>query len=390
MLQEETVITNPAKPALKMKFIVSSSALLKQLQNISGVLNSSNTLPILDNFLFEINKGGLTISASDLETTMIATLNVESKDSGNIAIPAKLLIDTLKTFPEQPLTFSIDKKKFAIEISSDYGKYKLTGHDGDEFPKVPKIESGSSLELDAAVLASSINKTIFATGNDELRPVMSGVFCQLSPENITFVATDAHKLVRYRRTDATAKNAASFILPKKPLNLLKNVLSSAEGAVKIEYNKTNAFFTLSNINLICRLIDGKYPNYDAVIPKENPNKLTVNRSAFLSSIRRVSIFSNKTTHQVRLKISGSELNISAEDLDFANEASERLTCQYAGDDMEIGFNSKFLVEMLNNLDSDEINIEMSAPNRAGIILPAKSETPGEDILMLVMPVMLNS
>jgi len=390
MIQEENLVANPVKPTQKMKFIVSSSALLKQLQNISGVLNSSNTLPILDNFLFEIEKGSLSLCASDLETTMTATVSIESKDSGSIAIPAKLLIDTLKTFPEQPLTFSIDKKKFSIEISSDYGKYKLTGHDGNEFPKIPKIESGSSLELGSGVLASSINKTIFATGNDELRPVMSGVFCQLSPEQITFVATDAHKLVRYSRTDAKSKSSASFILPKKPLTLLKNILAGVDSPVKIEYNKTNAFFSFDNINLICRLIDGKYPNYEAVIPKENPNKLTVDRGAFLSSIRRVSIFSNKTTHQVRLKISGSELNISAEDLDFANEASERLTCQYSGDDMEIGFNSRFLMEMLNNLECDEINIEMSLPNRAGILLPNKKENDGEDILMLVMPVMLNS
>lgn len=375
-----------------MKFIVSSSSLLKQLQSISGVLNSSNTLPILDNFLFEIDKGQLTISASDLETTMTTVLAIESKDAGNIAIPAKLLLDTLKTFPEQPLTFSIDPKKYSIEISSDYGKYKLTGHNGDEFPRVPKMEAASSMELPAEVLASAINKTIFATGNDELRPVMSGVFLQLAADNITFVATDAHKLVRYRRTDVASPASASFILPKKPLNLLKNLLSNPanDAILRIEYNKTNAFFQFGNTSLICRLIDGKYPNYEAVIPKENPNQLVVDRQAILGSIKRVSIFSNKTTHQVRLRISGSELNISAEDLDFANEANERLTCQYSGEDMEIGFNSRFLMEMLNNLQSDEIHLEMSAPNRAGLVFPGKAETDGEDILMLVMPVMLNN
>jgi DNA polymerase-3 subunit beta len=373
-----------------MKFIVSSTSLLKQLQAISGVLNSNNALPILDNFLFEIDKNQLRISASDLETTMTTILAVESKDTGSIAVPAKLLLDTLKTFAEQPLTFSVDDKKYGIEIISDYGKYKLTGHNGDEFPKLPNIEAASSLSIDASVLASAINKTIFATGNDELRPVMSGVYCQLSPENIIFVATDAHKLVRYRRSDAKAQSASAFILPKKPLNLLKNILSSVSGPVKVEYNNTNAFFSFENTNLVCRLIDGKYPNYEAVIPKENPNKLTVDRVSFLSSIKRVSIFSNKTTHQVRLKIAGSELSISAEDLDFANEASERLTCQYAGEDMEIGFNSKFLAEMLSNLNCENVNLEMSAPNRAGILLPSEKENPAEDILMLVMPVMLNS
>ncbi len=373
-----------------MKFIVSSATLLKQLQAISGVLSSNNSLPILDNFLFEIDKNKLTISASDLETTMNTTLNIESKDTGNIAIPAKLLIETLKAFPEQPLTFSIDTKKFAIEINSDYGKYKLTGHNGDEFPKVPALDAPASVAIDSVVLAKAINKTVFATGNDDLRPVMSGVFFQLSPEGVTFVATDAHKLVRYRRTDIKSDASAAFIVPKKPLNLLKSSLPGVIGQVKIEFNNTNAYFSFENTNLICRLIDGKYPNYEAVIPKENPNKLTVDRGAILSSIRRVSIFSNKTTHQVRLKMAGSELNISAEDLDFANEAVERLTSQYVGDDMEIGFNSKFLADMMSNLECDEVTVEMSLPNRAGIIVPSKKENEGEDILMLVMPVMLNN
>jgi DNA polymerase-3 subunit beta len=373
-----------------MKFIVSSTSLLKQLQAISGVLSSSNALPILDNFLFDIDKNQLKISASDLETTMSTVIAIESKDSGAIAVPAKLLLETLKTFADQPLTFNIDDQKFGIEIVSDYGKYKLTGHNGNEFPKLPSIEAASSLDLDASVLGAAITKTLFATGNDDLRPVMSGVFCQLGTESITFVATDAHKLVRYRRSDAKAEGESSFIIPKKPLNLLKNTLASVSGNVKIEYNKTNAFFSFENTNLICRLIDGKYPNYEAVIPKENPNKLTVDRVSFLSSIKRVSIFSNKTTHQVRLKIAGSELSISAEDLDFANEASERLTCQYAGEDMEIGFNSKFLAEMLTNLNCENVNLEMSAPNRAGILLPAEKENASEDVLMLVMPVMLNN
>lgn len=379
-----------------MKFIVSSSNLLKQIQMLNGVLNSSNTLPILDNFLFEVDKGTLTISASDLETTITTHLTVESKDSGNVAVPARLLIDTLKTFPEQPLTFSVDKKRLAIEISSDYGKYKITGQNGDEFPKAPSIDNGQSIEMDGTVLSRAIGKTLFAAGNDELRPVMSGVFVQFAPDGTTFVATDAHKLVRYRRLDVKANGSAAFIVPRKPLNLLKNILATNEGAVRVEYNATNARFSWGiapdgsvGSTLICRLIDGKYPNYDAVIPKNNPNKLTIDTTALLGSIRRVSIFANKTTHQVRLKIAGSELNISAEDLDFSNEAAERLTCSYAGDDMEIGFNSRFLVEMLTNIDSTEATIEMSAPNRAGILLPGNANG-AEDTLMLVMPVMLNN
>lgn len=375
-----------------MKFIVSSTLLLKQLQAIGGVINSSNTLPILDNFLFELDKDGLTISASDLETTMTAKVTVvKAERTGSVAIPAKILLDTLKTFSDIPITFTIESKStYAIEISAGEGKYKLTGHNADEFPKTPTLESFSSVEIESEVLAKAINKSLFATGNDELRPVMSGVFCQLSPENLTFVATDAHKLVRYRRSDAKSKEVSSFILPKKPLNLLKNLLLYDESIVKIEYNNTNAFFAFSNFNLICRLIDGKYPNYDAVIPTNNPNKLIIERIPFLNSIKRVSIFSNQSTHQVRFKISGKELTLSAEDLDFANEAKERLSCQYEGEDMEIGFNSKFILEMLNNIDSNEVCLEMSAPNRAGLLLPVNNENKEEDLLMLVMPVMLNT
>ena len=375
-----------------MKFIVSSSLLSKKLQVIAGVLNTSNTLPILDDFLFEVKKNELTISASDLETTMTTKVDIESKDSGSIAIPARLLLDTLKTFPEQPLTFLIDNDNQGIQISSDYGKYKLSGHSSDEFPKIPTVDDGEKLDLSAELLARALSKTIFATGNDELRPVMNGVLCEFSTDDITFVATDAHKLVRYRRSDAKAETGASFIIPKKPLSLLKNVLpeNGTDISVSIQYNDSNVFFTLDDSNLVCRLIDGKYPNYDAVIPKENQNRLNVDRLAFLNCVKRVSIFSNKTTHQVRLKVSGSELQVSAEDLDFANEAVERLTCQYDGEDMEIGFNSRFLSEMLSNLDSDEIVLELSAPNKAGLLSQAPgTAVDGEDLLMLVMPVMLN-
>lgn len=373
-----------------MKFLVSSSSLLKQLQNISGVLNSNNSLPILDHFLFEISENQIQVTASDLETTMVTKVTVESKEEGIIAIPAKLLLDTLKSLPDQPLTFTIDPEKKSIEIKSDYGKYKLPGQDGGEFPKTPEVESPTKLDVAGELLFNAIDKTIFASGNDDLRPVMSGVFFQLSKEELTFVATDAHKLVKYKRTDAHASKTASFIMPKKPLNLLKNILSSVEEVVKVQFNETNASFNFEDTQLICRLIDGKYPNYEAVIPKENPNKLTIDRASLLSSIKRVSIFSSKTTHQVRLKMSGSELQISAEDIDFDNEAKERLNCQFNGEDMEIGFNSRFLIEMLSNLDTEEVNIEMSAPNRAGILTPATGNDDNEQVLMLVMPVMLNN
>ncbi len=371
-----------------MKFIVSSSQLLKQLQVLGGVINSNNTLPILDNFLFEVSENQLKVSASDLETTMSAVVTIESDTSGSIAISARLLLDTLKTFPDQPLTFKTEGDSI-IEISSDQGKYDMAYFGGDEFPKSVSLPSPSKTIIPSNILATAISKTIFAAGNDDLRPVMSGVFFQFSSQNLTFVATDAHKLVKYTRTDVTADKTAEFIMPKKPLNLLKGVLSGEED-VTIEYNDANAKFTFENFVLICRLIDGKYPNYEAVIPKENPNKLTVDRASFQNSVRRVSIFSSKTTHQIRLKMAGTELNISAEDIDFSNKADERLNCDYQGDDMQIGFNSRFLSEMLSNLSSNEVLIEMSLPNRAGILTPIDGTDEGEQITMLVMPVMLNN
>ncbi len=372
-----------------MKFIVSSSYLLKQLQVLGGVINSSNTLPILDNFLFDLQQTKLTVSASDLETTMSSVLQVDSESEGTIAVPARLLLDTLKTFPEQPLTFVVEDNN-TVEISSNHGKYALAYADGNEFPKAVELTNPSTTNILGDILATAISKTIFAAGNDDLRPVMSGVFFQFSPENLTFVSTDAHKLVKYTRSDINASEVAEFIMPKKPLNLLKGILAGSESDVKIEYNESNAKFTFDETELICRLIDGKYPNYEAVIPKENPNKLSISRNQFLSSVRRVSIFSNKTTHQIRLKVAGAELNISAEDVDYSNKAEERLSCAYQGDDMQIGFNSRFLVEMLNNLSSDDVSLEMSLPNRAGILTPSDGLNEGEQVTMLVMPVMLNN
>ncbi|MCB0475149.1 MAG: DNA polymerase III subunit beta [Flavobacteriaceae bacterium] len=372
-----------------MKFIVSSTQLLKQLQVLGGIINTNNTLPILDNFLFELSNNQIKVSASDLETTMSTVIDVESNDKGAVAVNARLLLDTLKTFPEQPLTFVVENNN-TVEISSESGKYALAYANGEEFPKAIELEAPSTTTVSGDILATAISKTIFASGNDDLRPVMSGVFFQFSPENLTFVATDAHKLVKYTRTDVKADEVAEFIMPKKPLNLLKNILGGSDDVITIQYNDSNAKFIFDKSELVCRLIDGKYPNYEAVIPKENPNKLILDRSSFLNSVRRVSIFSSKTTHQIRLKMAGTELNISAEDLDFSNKADERLKCNYEGDDMQIGFNSRFLIEMLNNLNSNEVQLEMSLPNRAGILTPIDGLDSGEHILMLVMPVMLNN
>ncbi|MCT4621974.1 MAG: DNA polymerase III subunit beta [Schleiferiaceae bacterium] len=373
-----------------MKFIVSSGQLLKELQKLIGVINPSNTLPILDNFLFDLAGEQLKITASDLETTMTTELNVNSSEDAKICIPAKILVDSIKSFPEQPLTFTVNKDNNQIEIASDFGKYALAMIDASDFPQLPEMEDIATTVIPGHILADSINNTLFASGNDELRPVMSGVFFQFSSSDLTFVATDAHKLVRYKRTDLSSDASAEFIMHKKPLNLLKSTLGSITDDIKVHFNETNAKFEYDNITLSCRLIDGKYPNYEAVIPQDNPNVMTIDRQTFLSSVKRVSIFSNKTTHQIRLKVTGNELHISTEDIDFSNEANERLSCEYEGADMEIGFNSRFIIEMLNHLNSEMIKLELSAPNRAGIISPVDGVDEGERMLMLIMPVMLNN
>jgi len=372
-----------------MKFIVSSSALLKQLQSINGVVANNPVVPILENFLFEINEGTLTITASDLETSMITELHVEAKENGRIAAPARILLDTLKNLPDQPVTFTIDEETYSIELSSANGRYKLSGENALDFPKVPVVRGNNSIEVPSNLMARAINKTIFAVSTDELRPAMTGIFVQLNDNNITFVATDGHRLLRYRRFDVPTGNTASIIIPRKALTLIKSTLPTEPTTVRVEFNTSNAFFSFDNIRMVCRLIDERYPDYENVIPVQNPNKLVIDRYDLLSSIKRISIYSNKTTHQVRLRLAGSELHVSAEDLDFSNEANERLTCQYDGEDMEIGFNARFLIEMLNNIDSDEITLEMSTPNRAGILMPSSNDAE-ENILMLVMPVMLNN
>lgn len=372
-----------------MNFLVNSSTLQKQLQTLNGVMNASNTLPILDYFLFEVAPGKLTVSASDLGTTMVIEINIESQEKGAVAIPGRTLLDMLKMLPDQPLSFNVDKKTLSVEVSSDFGKYKLAGLNADEFPKSPELRDTSEVIITGDILLSAINQTLFAAGNDDMRPVMSGMFFEISEDHINFVSTDAHRLVKYSRTDASAAKAAGIILPKKPLNLLKNTLTH-DTAVRLQFTNQHALFTFDNASLHCRLIDGKYPNYEAVIPASNPNKLTIDRLDFLNSIKRVSVFASKSTNQIRIKIGGSELTISAEDLDFSNEAVERLTCVYSGEDMEIGFNSRFLSDMLSNLHSEVINLEMSEPNRAGILTPESYRSDSEKLLMVVMPVMLNS
>lgn len=372
-----------------MKFIVSSSSLLKQLAGINGVITTNPVVPILENFLFEIGDGVLTITASDLQTSMITEIGVESKESGSIAIPAKILIETLKNLPDQPVTFSIDENTYSVELASQNGRYKLAGENATDFPKVPSVSDGDTLDIPSDILQRAIGNTIFVTSNDELRPAMTGTFISIDNTSTTFVGTDGHRLVRYRRVDIVSEVSNSLILPKKALNLLKSSLPSENTNVKMEFTPSNAYFSFNNIQMICRLIDERFPDYENVIPVENPNKLAINRNDFLSSLKRISIYANKTTHQVRLKITGSELSISAEDLDFSNEANEKLACEYNGSDMEIGFNAKFLMEMLSNLDCNVVNLDLSEPNKAGLLIPGDGDE-NEDVLMLVMPVMLNN
>jgi DNA polymerase-3 subunit beta len=376
-----------------MKFVVSSTELLSHLAAISKVISSKNTLPILDNYLFVLEDNKLTVTASDLESTLITSLELDNTTgTGRIAVPAKLLNDTLKEFPEQPLTFQIDPDTFAIDIFSENGKFSIVGQNGEDFPQLPVLNESvaSSVNLSHDVLLSGINKTLFATADDELRPVMNGIFVELSTENVRFVASDAHKLVRYKRTDAKAERDASFILPKKPAALLKNLLPKEEFDVKLEFDDKNAFFTLTNFKLICRLVEGNYPSYNSVIPTNNPNKLTIDRLLLYNTIRRVSVFSNQASNLIKLRLTESQLVVSAQDVDFSISAIERLSCQYEGDEMEIGFKSTFLQEILSNLPATEVRIELSDPTRAGLMLPAENEHEDEDVLMLLMPMMINA
>ena len=376
-----------------MKFVVSSTELLGHLQSVSRVISSKNTLPILDNYLFALNDNELEITASDLETTLITKIHLENaSENGKVAVPAKILNDSLKEFPEQPLTFEINLDNMSIVISSENGQFTVVGQNGDEFPQMAKIKDDekTSLDLDSELLLTGISKALFATADDELRPVMNGIYMEISEDNLTFVASDAHKLVRYKRMDGKGESSSAFILPKKPASLLKNILPREDNVVKVEFDDKNASFILSEYTLVCRLVEGNYPSYNSVIPTNNPNKLNIGRLELYNSLKRVSVFSNQASNLVKLQLKGNQLTVSAQDIDFSISAYERLNCQYDGDDMEIGFKSTFLIEILSNLGTDDVVIELSDPTRAGLILPTPSENENEDVLMLLMPMMINT
>lgn len=368
-----------------MQFTIATNTLQKQLQALNGAVGAGAVMPILSDFLFELEGNELSISASDMEITMKTKIEVLSSSSGTVAIPAKTLTDIVKTLPDQPITFTIDPDTYMVQIRTQNGEYKIPGESGAEFPEISTLTGTQTVTLHSAVLAHAANKTMFAAGSDQLRPVMTGIFCKLDNNGATFVATDAHKLVKCEHTAQQYENTVSFILPKKALTLLKNTLP-ADTIVHLTYNQTNALFTFDDVQLKCLLVEGRYPDYSVVIPVDNPNVMAINRTELLNGIKRAAIFSNKSTFEVAFNIADNQLKIHTQDLDFSTEARETFECEYQGEPIEIAFNARFLIEMLASLDTEEVRIEMSAPFRAAIVLPAMQEE-NEHLLMLIMPIM---
>ncbi|WP_029906821.1 DNA polymerase III subunit beta [Prevotella sp. 10(H)] len=373
-----------------MKFVVSSTALLSHLQAISKVINSKNTLPILDCFLLELEGSTLTLTAADSETRLVTSLEVNEADgSGKFAVNAKNLLDPLKELPEQPLTFEINNDNLETFIFFHNGKYNFIGQSGEDYPQPKELrETAVSLSIDPQVLFSGINRTLFASADDELRPVMNGVYFDITSEDLTFVASDGHKLVRCKTLAAKGAERASFILPKKPANLLKAILPKESETVELKFDENNAYIKMSSYTMTCRFIEGRYPNYNSVIPQNNPNKVILDRLAFLNALKRVSVFSNQASNLIKLQLSDNNIVITAQDIDFSTAAEETIPCEYTGAPMNIGFKSSFLIEILNNIPSTDISLELSDPSRAGLIIPAENEE-NEDLLMLLMPMMLN-
>lgn len=372
-----------------MRFIVTSTSLLKNLQQISGVISANTVLSVLEDFLFELSGNTLTLTATDLETMMRIQMDVnDAQGDGRICIPSKILTEYLKNLPEQPITFTVNEKDLSIEISSDAGKYKIGGEKADDFPKEPAPGETTNFTMPSIALIESINKTLFAVSTDTLRPAMTGVYFELATDNITFVSTDAHRLVQFRRTDINCPTQEGFVVPKKPLQQLRATLPADDSQLQLSYNSSHLFINSARLSMSCRLIDARFPDYKAVIPADNPYKLTINRADFISALRRVSIFANKTTNQVVLEINGNALQLSAQDIDFSYEGKENLSCQYTGEDMKIAFNARLMIEMVNNLDGAEVQVDLSTPTRAGIFRPTEVAE-NEDVLMLLMPLMVS-
>ncbi len=373
-----------------MKFVVSSATLLNHLQAISRVINSKNTLPILDCFLLDLKNNILSLTAADSETRLETLVEVSSTEGeGSLAINAKNLLDPLRELPDQPLTFDINDETLEVFIYYHNGKYNFVGLKGDEYPEPKELkDSALKLTIDAETLFSGINRTVFATADDELRPVMNGIYFDITADDLTFVASDGHKLVRVTTTEAKGEGRSSFILSKKPANLLKSLLPKENGPVEIEFDENNAYISMSSYKMVCRFVEGRYPNYNSVIPQNNPNSLTLDRLALLNALKRVSVFSNAASSLVKLQLSEDKIVVSAQDIDFLTAAEEMIPCSYSGNVMNIGFKAAFLIDILNNIPSSDVRIELSDPSRAGLILPVEKEE-NEDMLTLLMPMMLN-
>ena len=373
-----------------MKFTISSSKLFSQLQAVSRVINNKNSLPILDDVLFDLVGNELKLTASDGETTIRTSIEVDGVEgSGKVASAAKLLLETLKEFSEQPLAFTIDENNFAVSMVSQNGTYSFVGVNGNEYPEMPGAEMGArELAIPANVLQSAIEKTIFATADDDLRPVMNGIFFDIAEDKVTMVATDAHRLVRYSNTGVKPGVVASFILPKKPASLLKNLLAKEENEVKVTFGAKNARFEFGSTIIVCRQIEGRFPNYNAVIPQSNQNIVTVDRQTIINACKRVAVFANNGTAQLRLTRTENSIKISAQDIDFSTSAEETITCDYNGTPMAIGFKAPFLIDLLGSITSADVLLKLADPARAGLLLPAENEE-NEDVLMLLMPMLLN-
>ena len=373
-----------------MKFDVSSSALLARLQSAGKVIASKSTLPILDNFLFQLQDNKLTITASDAETRLVTSVDVINVEGeGLFAVPAKMLLEPLKKLPEQPLTFSINDDNLEIFIYFENGEYNFIGQKGDTYPQPkPLGETTVTLSMESRILLNGVNRTLFATADDELRPVMNGIYFDIQAENLTFAASDGHKLVRLRNNTVQSEGRASFIMPKKPANLLKSLLAKNADIVKIQFDENSAHITTDSFQMICRLIEGRYPNYNSVIPQDNPNQLTIDRSSLLYALERVIVFSNPASSLVKLQLSNDLIVITAQDIDFSTSAEEKINCQYSGMDMSIGFKGTFLIEILTNIDASEVVLSLADPSRSGVITPSQDEE-NEELLMLLMPMVLN-
>lgn len=372
-----------------MNFTVSSSLLSSRLQTISRVINSKNTIPVLDCILFELEDNKLTLTASDPDNTLNTSLEVvDCSENFSFAISSKILIDSLKEISEQPIRFEVNKDTLETTIYYQNGKYSLVGQNADEYPAAAVLgESAVAISVPTKVLASGISCTLFAAADDEVRPVMCGVYFDFAADSITLVASDGHKLVRCRDYSVTGAEKSAFILPKKPATLLKNLLGKDDQeAVKIEFDGRFAIFGMGEYKLVCRLFDGRYPNYNSVIPQNNPHKLTVDRQALISTLRRVAIFSSQVS-LIKLHIEDNKVVISAQDTDFSTSAEESIACSYEGASMNIGFRASFLIDILNNTPGQEVVIELADPSRAGVIVPAE-QVDSQDLLMLLMPMML--